>query len=46
VLGKVDEGKLGIKTQGGLFEYTAVQLQALARKRARLLLASKKVLLS
>jgi 5-formyl-3-hydroxy-2-methylpyridine 4-carboxylic acid 5-dehydrogenase len=46
VLGKVNEGKLGIKTQGGLFEYTAAQLQALARKRARLLLASKKALLS
>jgi len=43
---KVSEGKLGIKTQGGLFEYAPEQVQALARERGRLLMASKKALMS
>ena len=43
---KVKKGKLGLKTQGGLFEYTPEQIQALARKRSRLQMASKKALMS
>jgi 5-formyl-3-hydroxy-2-methylpyridine 4-carboxylate dehydrogenase len=46
VANKVKKGKLGLKTQGGLFEYTPEQIQALARKRSRLLMASKKALMS
>jgi 3-hydroxybutyryl-CoA dehydrogenase/5-formyl-3-hydroxy-2-methylpyridine 4-carboxylate dehydrogenase len=46
VTGKVEEGKLGLKTQGGLFEYTPEQIQELAQKRGRLLVASKKALTS
>jgi 5-formyl-3-hydroxy-2-methylpyridine 4-carboxylic acid 5-dehydrogenase len=46
VTSKVDEGKLGLKTQGGLFEYTPEQIQELAQKRGRLLVASKKALMS
>ena len=46
VTSKVDEGKLGLKTQGGLFEYTPEQIQELAQKRGRLLVASKKALTS
>jgi 5-formyl-3-hydroxy-2-methylpyridine 4-carboxylic acid 5-dehydrogenase len=46
VTNKVGEGKLGIKTQGGLFEYAPEQIQALARERGRLLMASKKALMS
>jgi 3-hydroxybutyryl-CoA dehydrogenase/5-formyl-3-hydroxy-2-methylpyridine 4-carboxylate dehydrogenase len=46
VTSKVDEGKLGIKTQGGLFEYTPEQIQELQQKRGRLLLGTKKVLQS
>ncbi len=46
VTSKVDEGKLGIKTQGGLFEYTPEQIQELQQQRGRLLLASKKALTS
>ncbi|MEZ4500069.1 MAG: 3-hydroxyacyl-CoA dehydrogenase NAD-binding domain-containing protein [Thermomicrobiales bacterium] len=42
VTSKVEEGKLGLKTQGGLFEYTPEQIQELAQKRGRLLVASKK----
>jgi 3-hydroxybutyryl-CoA dehydrogenase/5-formyl-3-hydroxy-2-methylpyridine 4-carboxylate dehydrogenase len=46
VTSKVEEGKLGLKTQGGLFEYTPEQIQELAQKRGRLLVASKKALTS
>lgn len=46
VTSKVEAGKLGIKTGGGLFEYTHEQIQALQQKRGRLLLGTKKVLLS
>ncbi len=46
ITGKVAEGKLGIKTQGGLFDYTPEQIQALQQKRGRLLLGTKKVLMS
>ena len=46
VTSKVDEGKLGIKTQGGLFEYTPEQVQELQQRRGRLLLGTKKVLQS
>jgi 3-hydroxybutyryl-CoA dehydrogenase/5-formyl-3-hydroxy-2-methylpyridine 4-carboxylate dehydrogenase len=45
VTSKVRDGKLGLKTQGGLFEYTPEQIQAFARKRGRLLMASKKALM-
>jgi 3-hydroxybutyryl-CoA dehydrogenase/5-formyl-3-hydroxy-2-methylpyridine 4-carboxylate dehydrogenase len=45
VTSKVAEGKLGIKTQGGLFDYTPEQIQQLAQKRGKLLLASKKALM-
>ncbi len=43
---KVEEGKLGLKTQGGLFEYTPEQIAELAQKRGRLLVATKKALMS
>ena len=43
---KVSEGKLGLKTQAGLFDYTREEVEALARERARLLVASKKALTS
>jgi len=46
VTSKVEAGKLGLKTQGGLFEYTPEQIQELAQKRGRLLVASKKALTS
>jgi 3-hydroxyacyl-CoA dehydrogenase len=46
VTSKVEEGKLGIKTQGGLFEYTPEQIQELQQRRGRLLLGTKKVLMS
>lgn len=46
VTSKVEEGRLGIKTQGGLFAYTPEQIQALQQKRGRLLLGTKKVLMS
>lgn len=46
VTSKVEEGKLGIKTQGGLFQYTPEQIQELQQRRGRLLLGTKKVLLS
>ena len=39
---KVEEGKLGLKTGGGLFEYTPEEIQQLTQKRGKLLLASKK----
>lgn len=41
---RVAAGKLGLKTGGGLFEYTPEQIQALGQRRGKLLLASKKVL--
>ena len=43
---KVQQGKLGLKTQGGLFDYTAEEIERLARERGRLLAASKKALMS
>lgn len=46
VTSKVEEGKLGLKTQGGLFEYTPEQIGELAQKRGRLLVATKKALMS
>jgi len=46
VTSKVDAGQLGIKTGGGLFEYTPEKIQELQAKRGRLLLGTKKVLLS
>ena len=42
---KVQEGKLGLKTQGGLFDYTREEIEQLARERGRLLAASKKALM-
>ena len=44
VTSKVGEGKLGLKTQAGLFEYSRDEIEALARERARLLVASRKAL--
>lgn len=44
VTSKVTEGKLGIKTQGGLFEYTPEKIQELQQKRGRKLVASRKAL--
>ena len=44
VTGKVSEGKLGLKTQGGLFDYSAEEIEQLARERGRLFVASKKAL--
>ncbi len=46
VTSKVEEGKLGLKTGGGLFEYTPEEIQQLTQKRGKLLLASKKALTS
>jgi len=43
---KVGEGKLGVKTQGGLFNYTADEIQRLASERGRLLMVTKKALQS
>ena len=42
----VGEGRLGIKTQAGLFDYTREEIDALARERARLFVASKKALMN
>ncbi|MCC6314838.1 MAG: 3-hydroxyacyl-CoA dehydrogenase family protein [Thermomicrobiales bacterium] len=44
VADKVAAGKLGIKTQGGLFDYTPERIQELQQQRGKLLLASKKAL--
>ena len=41
---KVAEGKLGIKTQGGLFEYTPERIQELQAQRGRKLVATRKAL--
>jgi 3-hydroxyacyl-CoA dehydrogenase len=46
VTSKVEAGKLGIKTGGGLFDYTPEKIQQLQQQRGRLLLASKKALTS
>jgi 3-hydroxyacyl-CoA dehydrogenase len=46
VTSKVDQGKLGIKTGSGLFDYTPEKIQQLQQQRGRLLLASKKALTS
>jgi 5-formyl-3-hydroxy-2-methylpyridine 4-carboxylate dehydrogenase len=44
VTSKVAEGKLGIKTQGGLFEYTPEKIQQLQQQRGRKLVATRKAL--
>ena len=44
ITGKVEEGQLGIKTQGGLFEYKPEEIPALMQRRVRLLMAVKKTL--
>lgn len=46
VTSKVDQGKLGIKTGGGMFDYTPEKIQELAQRRGRLLLGTKKILQS
>jgi 3-hydroxybutyryl-CoA dehydrogenase/5-formyl-3-hydroxy-2-methylpyridine 4-carboxylate dehydrogenase len=46
VTSKVEAGQLGIKTQGGLFDYTPEKIQELQQRRGRLLLGTKKVLQS
>jgi 5-formyl-3-hydroxy-2-methylpyridine 4-carboxylate dehydrogenase len=46
VAGKVGDGRLGLKTQAGLFDYTREEIEQLARERGRLLVASKKALTS
>ena len=46
VTSKVGNGRLGLKTQGGLFDYTREEIEQLARERGRLLVASKKALTS
>ena len=44
VTDKVAEGKLGIKTQGGLFDYTPERIQQLQGQRGRKLVATRKAL--
>ncbi|HEX6795115.1 MAG TPA: 3-hydroxyacyl-CoA dehydrogenase NAD-binding domain-containing protein [Casimicrobiaceae bacterium] len=44
VTARVSDGKLGIKTQAGLFDYTREEVERLARQRGRLFVASKKAL--
>ncbi|MFN8593041.1 MAG: 3-hydroxyacyl-CoA dehydrogenase NAD-binding domain-containing protein [Thermomicrobiales bacterium] len=44
VTSKVAEGKLGMKTQGGLFEYSPERIQELQGKRGRKLVATRKAL--
>jgi len=41
---KVAAGKLGIKTQGGLFDYTPERIQQLQQQRGRKLVATRKAL--
>ncbi len=41
---KVAAGKLGIKTQGGLFDYTPEKIQQLQQQRGRKLVATRKAL--
>ena len=44
VTSKVEEGKLGMKTQGGLFPYTPERIQQLQQQRGRKLVAVRKAL--
>jgi 3-hydroxyacyl-CoA dehydrogenase len=44
ITSKVAEGKLGMKTQGGLFEYTPEKIQQLQQQRGRKLVATRKAL--
>ncbi len=44
VTSKVAEGKLGMKTQGGLFEYTPEKISQLQQQRGRKLVATRKAL--
>lgn len=44
VTSKVAEGQLGMKTQGGLFEYTPEKIQQLQQQRGRKLVATRKAL--
>jgi 3-hydroxybutyryl-CoA dehydrogenase/5-formyl-3-hydroxy-2-methylpyridine 4-carboxylate dehydrogenase len=44
VTDKVAAGQLGIKTQGGLFDYTPEQIQQLQQQRGRKLVATRKAL--
>jgi 3-hydroxybutyryl-CoA dehydrogenase/5-formyl-3-hydroxy-2-methylpyridine 4-carboxylate dehydrogenase len=44
VTSKVDEGRLGMKTQGGLFDYTPERIQQLQQQRGRKLVAVRKAL--
>lgn len=44
VTSKVAEGKLGLKTQGGLFSYTPERIQQLQQQRGRKLVATRKAL--
>jgi 3-hydroxybutyryl-CoA dehydrogenase/5-formyl-3-hydroxy-2-methylpyridine 4-carboxylate dehydrogenase len=44
VTSKVAEGKLGMKTQGGLFDYTPEKIQQLQQQRGRKLVATRKAL--
>ncbi len=44
VTDKVAEGRLGIKTQGGLFDYTPERIQQLQQQRGRKLVATRKAL--
>lgn len=44
VTSKVAEGKLGMKTQGGLFEYTPEKIQQLQQQRGKKLVATRKAL--
>jgi 3-hydroxybutyryl-CoA dehydrogenase/5-formyl-3-hydroxy-2-methylpyridine 4-carboxylate dehydrogenase len=44
VTSKVAAGKLGMKTQGGLFEYTPEKIQQLQQQRGRKLVATRKAL--
>jgi 5-formyl-3-hydroxy-2-methylpyridine 4-carboxylate dehydrogenase len=44
VADKVAAGRLGIKTQGGLFDYTPERIQQLQQQRGRKLVATRKAL--
>jgi 3-hydroxybutyryl-CoA dehydrogenase/5-formyl-3-hydroxy-2-methylpyridine 4-carboxylate dehydrogenase len=44
VTDKVAAGRLGIKTQGGLFDYTPERIQQLQQQRGRKLVATRKAL--
>jgi 5-formyl-3-hydroxy-2-methylpyridine 4-carboxylic acid 5-dehydrogenase len=44
VTSKVAQGKLGLKTQGGLFAYTPERIQELQQQRGRKLVATRKAL--